>query len=153
VLLVGLANRHDQQDRLREQPPGDHSQHLAGGLIQPVRVVDQADQRLLGGNLGHQAEHCQPNQEPVRCRTARQAQGHPQRLLLVLGYRLHLAEQRPAELVQGRERQLQLGLDPGDLDGAAAGGPVRDVAQERCLADPCLTAQDQHRTLATADPA
>jgi 3-oxoacyl-[acyl-carrier protein] reductase len=54
--------------------------------------------------------------------------------------------------VQRRERQLQLGLHAGELSDATARGLPRAVVQQRGLADPGLTTDDQHRALAATHP-
>ena len=52
--------------------------------------------------------------------------------------------------MQPRERQLHLGLDPGDLRDPEAGGLPSDISQERRLADARLAADDQHGAAAVA---
>ena len=56
---------HDR-DPLGEQAAGDEPQDLRRGVVEPLRVVDDADQRLLLGDLGEQRQRGQPDQEPVR---------------------------------------------------------------------------------------
>jgi hypothetical protein len=46
-----VADRQQQANRLGQQPPPDKTEHLRGGFIQPLGVIDQADQRSLGGVL------------------------------------------------------------------------------------------------------
>jgi hypothetical protein len=43
---------------------------LGGGSVEPVRVIDHTDQRLLPGAFGKEAEHCQPDEETIRPGTA-----------------------------------------------------------------------------------
>jgi hypothetical protein len=50
----------------------------------------------------------------------------------------------PAELVQPRVGELDLGLDADGPADPATRRAVEDVLQQRRLADPGLTAQDQH---------
>ena len=38
-------------DALGEEAPGHECEDLYGGLVEPVRVIDDADQRLLPGGL------------------------------------------------------------------------------------------------------
>ena len=54
----------------------------ADALVQPLLVIDQADQRPLPGHLRQQAQHRQPDQEPVRRRPGAQAERGPQRIPL-----------------------------------------------------------------------
>ena len=147
-LLTGrLPDREQEQHRLRQQPPGDEPEHLARGVVQPLSVIDQADQRPRGGVLGQQAQSGQTHHEPVGGRPRRQPEGHPQRVLLRLRQRGQAVQHRHAELMQRRERQLHLRLDAGELNQAAPCGLARAVADQRSLADPRLTPDDQHRTL------
>ena len=146
--LIGrLPDREQQANRFSQQPPSDEPEHLGRGFIQPLGVIDQADQRPRGGILGQQAQHRQAHHEPVRSRPRRQPERHLQRALLRLRQRGQAAQHRRAELVQRRERQLHLGLHAVDLNQPAARGLARAVAHQRGLADPRLTPDDEHRTL------
>jgi hypothetical protein len=53
--------------------------------------------------------------------------------------------------MQSGERQLHLGLNPGDPRDAEAGRLLSAVVQERRLTDARLAADDQHRALAATD--
>ena len=121
------------------------------GGIEPLGVIDEAQQRPLRGDLGQQAERGQGDQEAVGSSAGRQAQRDAQSGLLGLGKRAEPVEHRRAELMQPRERQLHLGLDAGDPRDAKAGRLPGAVVQERRLADARLAADDQHRALAAAD--
>ena len=66
--LVGLdrlTDREHERDRLRLQAPRYEGEDLPGGAIEPLRVVDQAQQRPVFGRLGQQAEHGEADQEAV----------------------------------------------------------------------------------------
>ena len=45
---------------------GDEREHLRGDAIEPLRILDEADQRLLLGSLGQQAQHRQSHEETIR---------------------------------------------------------------------------------------
>ena len=45
------ARGEHQRDGLRQQAAGDERERLPRGLVEPLRVVDQADQRLLLGGV------------------------------------------------------------------------------------------------------
>ena len=89
----GLAGREHQPDRVGRQPPRHEPQRLRRRLVQPLLVVDHADQRPLPGHLRQQAQHGQPDQEPVRRRAGGQAERGPQRIAL---RRRQLLERGPA---------------------------------------------------------
>jgi hypothetical protein len=56
------------------QPPGDETEHLQRLPVQPLRVIDQPDQRPLGGGVREQRQRPQADQEPVRRRPGGQAE-------------------------------------------------------------------------------
>lgn len=65
----------DQADGLRAEPPGGERQHLRRRVVEPLLVVDKADERLVLSDVGQQAQHRQPDQEPV----GRLSAAHPER--------------------------------------------------------------------------
>jgi hypothetical protein len=73
-LLAGIARREHDPDRLREQTPGDKRQRQRGRLIQPLCIVDHAQQRTFFGDLREPAQHRQPDEKPVGHR----ARGEPE---------------------------------------------------------------------------
>ena len=56
-VAVGPACGEDDGDRLGEQAAGCEGERLRRGTVEPLGVVDQADEGLLLGCLGEQAEH------------------------------------------------------------------------------------------------
>jgi hypothetical protein len=119
-VIARLPDREQEQHGLSQQPPADEPEHLGRGVIQPLGVIDEADQRPLGGILGQQAQHRQTHHEPVRSSPCRQPERRPQRALLRLRQRGQAAQHRRAEQMQRRERQLHLGFHAVDLNQAAA---------------------------------
>ena len=63
-----LAGREHQPDRVHGQPTCGKPQRLGRGPVQPLHIIDQADERAVPGRLRQQAQHRQPHQEPVRRR-------------------------------------------------------------------------------------
>ena len=55
---------HDRNP-LGEQAAGNEPQDLRRDSVEPLRVVNDAGQRLLVGDLGEQRQRGQPDQEPV----------------------------------------------------------------------------------------
>ena len=68
--LARFPRREDEPHRFGEQAAGDEGERLRRGLIEPLRVVDDAQQRASLGRLGEEAEGREPDQEPVRSRPA-----------------------------------------------------------------------------------
>jgi hypothetical protein len=151
VLVGRLPDREHEHDGLSEQTSTGDSQDLARCGVEPLGVVDQADQGLRGGDLGQQAQHGQAEQKPIRDFPHCETEGQTQGLLLRLRERLVLPQHRRAQLMQGRERQLQLGLDTGDLSDLAARCLAGAVLQQGSLSDPRFSTEDQHRALALVD--
>ena len=133
-----------------EEPAGHERQDLHRDLIEPLRVVDDADQRLLLCDVGEQRQRRQPDQEPVWGRAVAQPEDRRQRGALGRRQPLEAIEHGRTELMQPVVGQLHLRLDahrPGEA------GPVRvvgDVFQQRALADAGFAAQ-HHDSAATGD--
>ena len=81
-LLAGLARGEHDADRLRQQAAGDERERQRRRVIQPLRVVDDAQQRTLLGRLRDQAQHRQPDQEPIRRGAGAQAEDDLERVAL-----------------------------------------------------------------------
>jgi hypothetical protein len=139
--LIAGAEKHG--DRFRVQPPGHERQDLGRGLVQPLRIVDQAQQRLLRGHLRQQAQHSQANQETIRCAGRTQAERDAESVALRPGQGAAAVQHPAAELVQRREGQLHLRLDTLSACHEEVRCRVGCVAEQRGLADASLTADDQ----------
>jgi hypothetical protein len=74
--------REHHAHRVGRQPPRGEPQRLRRGPVQPLLVIDHADQRPLSGRLRQQPQYGQAHQEPIRCRAVGQAQRSLQRLSL-----------------------------------------------------------------------
>ena len=59
------ADREHQRYRFRKQAAPDESEDLSGGLVEPLRVVHDAQHRLFLRGLGHEAERREGDKEPV----------------------------------------------------------------------------------------
>ena len=99
-----------RRDRLGHQAARDEGQCLHRHLVEPLGVVDDTEQGLAVRGGGHQAEHREPDQEPVRGRPDAAAEGHRQRFALRLGQFVFVIHQRRAQLLQAREGEFHVGL-------------------------------------------
>jgi hypothetical protein len=151
VLLTRFPDREQEHDRLSEQTPADKSQDLARWFIEPLGIVDKANQRAFRGHLGKQAKYGKAHKKPIRSVPVREPEHDPQRLLLPLRQSRQILEHRPAQLVQGRKWHFQLGLDSSDPDDSTASRLASAVVHQRGLADPGLAAHDQRRALSLAN--
>jgi hypothetical protein len=94
--LVGpdRPGREHQCDRLGQQPPGHEGERVRGGLVEPLGVIDEADQGLLLGDVGQQAQDGQTDQEAVRRVAVLQAERGAQRVPLRAGQTVEAGEER-----------------------------------------------------------
>lgn len=79
--------------------------------VDPGRVVDHDQERLLIRDLGQQGERRQPDEEAVGCRLLAQAERAAERRGLAARQPIELAQHRSQQLVQPGEGELRFGLD------------------------------------------
>ena len=137
------AGEHDRH-RLGQQAPGDEPEHLTRGAVEPLHIVDDAQERALLRRAGQQAERRQRDQEAVRRVAGLETERDAQRRALVAGQRAEPVEHRGAEPVQARERQLHLGLHALDLREAEPGRLPGRVPQQRRLAHARFAPDREH---------
>ena len=147
VELTRPALREHEDDRLRLQAPRHEREHLRGRLIEPLRIVDQAQKRLFVGTVRQQTQQREADEKTIRPGARAQAKRGRERLTLGRRQPLEPVEQRRTQLVKTRKRKLHLGLHPDRVKNPTAFGMPGDVFQQRCLPDPRLAAQHQHRAL------
>jgi hypothetical protein len=68
-----LTKRDDDGDSLGRQPPSDERDRLQGRVVQPLRVIDETEQRVFTDARGQQTQGGQADEEPVRDGRLRQA--------------------------------------------------------------------------------
>ena len=138
-----LAHREHQPDRLRPQTARHERQRLRRRAVEPLRIVDDADQRPLLRRVRQQAQDRQADEEAIRGVALAQTERGAERLALRAGEAVQAIDERRAELMQPRERELHLGLDarrPGD---AAPRRAPHQILQQGALAHAGLAAQHQ----------
>ena len=134
-VVAGLPHGEHQTHRFRLQAACDEREDLRRGAIEPLFIVDQADQRLLLGHLGEQAQDGQGNEKAIRRRSGTGAESRPQRIALRGRETLEAIQHRRQQLVQPGECKLHLRLDTGGARHAAARRLLDHVIQQRRLAD------------------
>ena len=75
---LALPSRPQQCDRLHRNAPGDELQRSRRGVVEPLRVVDHHEHRLLLGRVRQQRQHAEEDQEPVTRVAGLQAERHAQ---------------------------------------------------------------------------
>jgi hypothetical protein len=141
---VVVAGGDQQHDPLGLQPPGGEGERIGRRLVEPLRVVHQADQRPLLGHLREQAQRAHTDQEAVGALGGGEPEGAPERGRLGSGKPLDMVEHGPDELMQGREGQLRLRLDAGAPQHPhVLRGAVGGIGEQRRLAHTDLAANHQ----------
>ena len=151
VLVADVAHREHEPHPLGQESARHERERLRRHLVEPLRVVDDAHERLLLGGVGQEAQDRQADEEALRWRSAAQAERRAQRVALRARQRPETAEQGRAQRVQAGEGELHLGLDARRPDDLASPCSRRHVPQQGGLADARLAAENQHVTLARAD--
>ena len=82
VVTAVRARRTHERDPFCVQAAGDETENLGGGVVEPLRVVDDADERLLLGDLGEQRQRGQADEEAVRRGAWAQSEHRRQRIAL-----------------------------------------------------------------------
>ena len=149
--LVGFARGEHQRDGLGQQPPGDERERQRRGVIQPLRVIDNAQQRPLVGRLRQQTQYRQPDEELIGRSPAAQSEHDPQRLVLGFGEASEAIEQRRAQLVKARICELHLGLHAGGTDHVEIGSGVQEVLEQRRLPDAGFPSDHERASFARTD--
>ena len=73
IVAYAGAGRAYKSYPLGEEATGDEADDLRGRLVEPLRVVDDADKRLPRGNLGQQSEYGQAEAKAIGSRVGAQA--------------------------------------------------------------------------------
>jgi hypothetical protein len=150
MIVAGLAQREYQSHPLRQKAPCHERKRLHRHPIEPLRVVDDADERLLLGGVGEQAQDGQADQKAIRRGTGAHAERGVQRVALGDWQEPETAKHRCAQRVQAGECELHLGLDPRYPGDPASLRDARQIPQQDGLTDSRLAAEDQHATATRA---
>lgn len=137
-----LAHREHEGDRLGRDPAGQEGQRLGRRLIQPLCVVDDAQERAFPHGLHQESQRRDADQERIGCAGV-EAESDLQRLAVRRGQRRQPVGDGREQLVQRGERQLRLEFRAGRPHDEEPGRGLVQVAQQHALADARLTAQDQ----------
>lgn len=146
-----LACAEEETDRLVPDPAGDESERLCGRGVEPLGIVDDDQHRLLVRQVRDQAEHREPDHEPVRGRAGSEPEHRRERPALRVRNPLHPIQQRHTELMQSGEHQFHLGLDADRAQQAQIRRGLGGVVEQRALPDSGLSAYDEHPTASAAD--
>ncbi len=143
--------REHQADRIGGQPPAHEPERLCRGVVEPLLVIHQADQRLFFRYLGQQAQHGQPHQEAIRRWAAAHPERGPQRVMLRYRHAAEVIQHGRAQLVQPGKGQLHFCFHARRARHPAPPGAPGQVVQQHGLAYARLAAQHQRPAFTGAD--
>jgi hypothetical protein len=133
----------DERDSLGEEAASNEAENLLRCLVEPVRVVDDAHERLLLGNLRKERQGRESNQESVRSWACTESEHGRKGVSLRLRESLQLLEHRGADLVKAAVSEFQLGLDTGGSRDTPAIELLREVVEQGAFADAGLATENQ----------
>ena len=141
-----------EQHGLGQQPARREQHRLGGGAVEPVRVVDEAEQRRVLRRGGQQGQRRGVHREPVDRRAGlAPCRGGIQRGRLDGRQVVEVAQQRPGERGQAGERQVRLELGAGRAHDAKPGRVRGQVVQQGGLADARGPPQDHRAAVPRSD--
>jgi len=143
----GFTQREDHGNRFRQEAACDERQCLRRGPVEPLRIIDQADERPFLGHHGEQPEHREADREAIRHRPGAQPECRAQRVALRAWQARQAVQHGRAQLMQDGERQFHLALNARRPHNAAVRRALLHVVQQDSFADARLAAQDQHPAL------
>ena len=141
---IALARRKQHHDALGVEAARDEQQRLGRDLVEPVRVVHEAEHGTAIRHLGEEREARGVDEEALFSAPAPEAQRAAECRRLRAGQPVEMAQRRPHELVERGERKLRLELDTSRGEDVHVAGSVACVPEERGLADSWLAVHDEH---------
>ena len=148
--LAHLPRGEHDRDPLDREPASREPEGLGRRAIEPVGVVDHAEEAALPGGLRQQSENRERHEKRIRRRPRTQPESDIERVALRTRQALTECKDRRAELLNRSERKLHLALDPGAADDSQRRGLLDRVVQQRRLADAGLAMDDEGAAVSVA---
>ena len=82
---MAVADRGKEGDGIRAQPPRDKREHLGAGPIEPLRVVDNDEDRARLRHICQKIQRCQRDQVRVGALLVRNPEGRANCIALRAG--------------------------------------------------------------------
>ena len=143
-----LPRREDHRDPLGEDAAGDEREHACRCPVEPLCVVDDAEQRLFRRDLRQQIEDREPHQEGIRTSSRAQPQRDFDRVSLGIRKVLQEVEARGAQLLKRRVGEFHLTLDADGAGDSEVRGGLDRVLDQRGLANTGVTVHDENGAVA-----
>ena len=113
---------------------GDETENLGGCVVEPLRVVDDTDERLLLGYLREERQRGQPHEKAVRRWARAEAEHRGKGVALRIRQVIDSIHHRRAELMKPAVRELHLGLDTYRSSDMPARDSIGHVVEQGALA-------------------
>ena len=139
----GLTHREQQRDLIRIHAAGDEGQDVDRLPIEPLRVVDDAQQRTFARRVAEQRQRRQPDEKDVATPVAAQPERRFQGLSLRFGQPVTRRQEREKEAVQRGEPHSHLRLDADDSEHGEIAGVRDGIVEQRRLPDARFAAQHE----------
>ena len=133
----------DQGHPVRTEPMGTEEKGSGRGGVQPVRVVDDAQHRVLLRRGGEDRQRGHPHQERLDRGALLLTERDPQGPRLRFGQSTAEPGDGTQQPVQRRERQRRLDLQTLGAQHGGVAGTCHELVEQRRLADTGLAAHDQ----------
>ena len=138
-----VTRRERERDPLGEQAARDERERSGRCAVEPLRVVDEAQERLLLGGFGEETENREPDEERARRLSGAEPEGDAERVTLRIRKTLDELQDRRAELLQRRVVELHLPLDARSPDDAKVLARLDRVLEQCGLADAGVAVHDE----------
>jgi hypothetical protein len=117
LVARALPDGEQERDPVRVRPPRDEGEHVRRGPVEPLGVIDQAqDPGLVGRRAREQGQYGQPDQEPVRNGPVGQPESRLEGSPLRSRQVRDLRQQGLRELVDSRVAEFHFRFDSGDAE-------------------------------------
>jgi hypothetical protein len=141
--LAHVARGKYDRDALDREPASREPERLGRRAIQPLGVVDQAEESALPGGLRQKSEDRERHEKRVGRRPRTQSEGDIERVALRTCEALTESKDRRAQLLHSSEWELHLTLDPGCAKDLQHRGLLGRVIEQGGLADAGLAMNDK----------
>ena len=138
-----VTRREHEHDPLRQQAARHERERSGRCAVEPLRVVDHAQKRLLLGGLGEETENREPDKKRARRLSGAEPEGDAERVPLRIRQTLAELQDRRTELLQRRVVELHLPLDARSPNDAKILTHLDRVVEQCGLADARLSVHDQ----------
>jgi hypothetical protein len=145
-----VARGNDDRDPLRHESPSDERERLRRRAIEPLGVIDDAEDGLLLGRLGDESQDGESDEIRVRGIPGAQSEGDGKRLALRVRQALPEFEVVRGELLKRRVWELHLAFHADRSGDAERSSALNGVFQQRRLADARLSMDDEHAAVSLA---